>query len=283
MLHCNNVGNGICVLAVEGYGEESGNNGNDVDETPDSATFRGPRAWRDSVGGATLCCSQCCAVLGFASLTSPETFRLLKHRLSVKNDMQWNRLHSCASFVAHEIARYAESKAIYTFVVSVRSEGMASSAKELPTCILLKLLSWDTRQAKSIDSRVVEQTDILDFKPVVRVIYEIANDREAAASMPDDTNDPMAWTWGGVDLCCLPDGTPRFQKNVPESTQQPSAASVRLWLSQEEWDELHQSLLDSSKYFSKAVTEAMILIKLGPRKTKHEEKNSANLGALPFL
>ena len=166
------MGNGICVLAVEGYGEDGVDEKN-VDENTDSATFRGPRPWRDSVGGATLCCSQCCAVLGFASLTNPETFRLLKHRLSAKNDADWNRLHTCASFLAHEIVRYAESKAIYTFVVSIRAEG---TNKHHPKCILLKLLSWDTRQAKSADSVAVEETDVLRFKPIVRVIYEVAND-----------------------------------------------------------------------------------------------------------
>lgn len=278
MLHCNNVGNGICALAVEGYGEESGSE-NDVDEHSDSATFRGPRPWRDSVGGATLCCSQCCAVLGFASLTSPETFRLLKHRLSTKNDIQWNRLYTCASFVAHEVVRYAESKAIYTFVVSVRSEGMANQHRK---CILLKLLSWDTRQAKSGVSTNVVQADILDFKPIVRVIYEITDVRD---SMSENV-DPMTWTWGGIDLCCLPNGArvqSSAQMDVRQQSNQPSVASVRLWLSHEEWVELHNSLIESSQYFSKALTDATILIKLGPQNEKSDKDSVINLGALPLF
>lgn len=278
VLHCNDVRDGICVLAVDGYGEAAGDS-NDVDEMTDSATFRGPRTWRDSVGGATLCCSQCCAILGFASLAVPETFRLLKHRLSSKSDKEWNILHSCASFVAHEIVRYAESKAIYTFVVSVRSEGTPDSH---PKCILLKLLSWDTRQAKSIDSNVMEETDLLHFKPVVRVIYEIANDRD---SIHDNDDDPMSWTWGGVDMCCLPDNARAQQNRMNESEQArqlPSAASVRLCLLQEEWDELEQTLVESSKYFSKAVTDATILVKLGP-KQERSEYDTVGLGALPLV
>ena len=276
VLHCNDVKDGICVLAVDGYGEASGT-ANNVNETTDSATFRGPRAWRDSVGGATLCCSQCCAILGFASLASPETFRLLKHRLSSKSDEQWNDLHCCASFVAHEIVRYAESKAIYTFVVSVRSEGTPSSH---PRCILLNLLSWDTRQAKSEDSTLMEEVDLLDFKSVVRVIYEITNDRDTA----HDNDDPMSWTWGGVDLCCLPDNAKSRQNrtNAYDQANQPSAASVRLWLSQEEWDELEQTLVESSKYFSKAVTDATILVKLGPKQEK-SDSDTVGLGALPLV
>jgi len=276
VLHCNDVGNGICVLAVEGYGEETGDT-DDSDDNTDSATFRGPRAWRDSVGGATLCCSQCAQILGFASLTSPETFRLLKHRLSSKNDTKWNDVHSCASFVAHEIVRYAESKAIYTFVVSVRSEG---SMNPHPKCILLKLLSWDTRQAKSKDSTCVEELDLLNFKPVVRVIYEVADNRDTM----HDSDDPMNWTWGGVDLCCLPDGTrvENDQLDASEQDSRPSAASVRLWLSQEEWDELQQTMVESSKYFSKAVTDATILVKLGSREEKSDDA-TVGLGALPLI
>ena len=277
MLHCNNVGDGICVLAVEGYGEESGE-ANGLDERSDSATYRGPRAWRDSVGGATLCCSQCCAALGFASLTSPETFRLLKHRLTTKNDIHWGRMHTCASFVAHEIVRYAESKAIYTFVVAVRSEGTTNPH---PKCILLKLLSWDTRQAYSKDSSLLlDETDLLNFKRVVKVIYEITVDQETE----HDADDPMNWTWGGVDLCCLPDGSSAqtTQKDVTEPTKLSSAASVRLWLSQEEWDELNQALVESSKYFSNAVTDATILVKLGPQKQKND-KVTVGLGTLTLL
>lgn len=279
VLHSSNVGNGICVLAVEGYGEEPAGDASD-DDNVDSATFRGPRAWRESVGGATVCCSQCCAVLGFASLSNPETLRLLKHRLSsTREEIQWNERHCCASFVAHEIARYAESKAIYTFIVSVRSE---EEIKHHPKCILLKVLSWDTRQAKSEDSTCVDEVDRLSFKRVVRVIYEVTTDRNNTTE--HDSTDPMNWTWGGVDLCCFPDGTnegEQTQVNLDQLAKQTSSASVRLWLSQDEWNELHDTLLKRSKYFSKAVTDATILVKLGPQATKRDDA-SIGLSTLPL-
>lgn len=280
VIHSNNIGNATCVLGVEGYGEESAGGEVDDDEGTDSATFRGPRAWRDAVGGATLCCSQCCAVLGFASLTSPETFRLLKHRLSTRGDnLQWNSLHGCAAFVAHEVVRYAESKAIYTFVVSVRSEGIPDQHRK---CILLKLLSWDTRQANSKDSTSVDDVDLLSFKRVVRVIYEVSADQDIGTV--HDSDDPMNWTWGGVDLCCLPDGTrvQQAQMGTGKQAEQQRTASVRLWLSQEEWNELHHALVESSKYFSKAVTDATILVKLGPQTEKRVD-GSIGLSALPLL
>jgi hypothetical protein len=72
----------------------------------------------------------------------------------------------------------------------------------------------------------------------------------------------------------------KVQSNTDVNTfsqpNQPSAASVRLWLSQEEWDEVHESLSRSSVCFSKAVNDATILVKLGPQNDKY----MAKLGAL---
>ena len=116
-----------------------------------------------------------------------------------------------------------------------------------PKCILLKLLSWDARQAKSKDSTWVDDTDRLNFKRVVRVIYEFTNDRERE----HDSSDPMSWTWGGVDLCCLPESSGVREPRVDDrdESEQATAASVRLWLSEEEWNELHDTLQENSKYF----------------------------------
>jgi HECT-like Ubiquitin-conjugating enzyme (E2)-binding len=279
VLHCNDVGDNICILAIEGYGVVDTED--DPAKSDDSATFRGPRTWRDAVGGATLCCSRCCATLGFASLASPETFRFLKHRLSVDNDEQWESLYTCCSFVAREMVRYAESKAIYTFVVAIQSEGMA---KEHRKCLLLKLVSWDTRRAISRESSAYErnsQVDLLDFRKVLKVIYEVADDRN---TMTLDGGDPMNWTWGGVDLCCLPGAARRqeSQSDVDVSSTHTRAASVRLWLSPEDWGDLLQSLVASSKSFSKVVTEATMIVKLG-LPTKKRDDNTTGLSALPLL
>ena len=95
-------------------------------------------------------------------------------------------------------------------------------------------------------------------------------------------NDPMSWTWGGMDLCCPPDGVgiqSNIGTNASSQPTQPSAASVRLWLSQEEWDDVRECLSRSSRYFSKAVSDATILIKLGPQ----NDNKMAKLGALPLL
>jgi hypothetical protein len=210
---------------------------------------------------------------------------LLKHRLSADNDVQkweWESLYTCPSFVAHEIVRYAESKAIYTFVVAVRSDG---KVKEHQKCLLLKLLSWDTRRAKSTESPSFKgnsQVDVLSFHKILKVIYEVVDDQDIAVH---DGADPTRWTWGGVDLCCILGDSPTQESQQSEGSEsftQSRVASVRLWLLPEEWGELFQSLVANSKSFSKAVTDATIVVKLGLQTKKHND-DTIGLSALPLL
>jgi hypothetical protein len=176
-------------------------------------------SWREEVEATTqtftLCCRQCSTPLGYvSSVWNPDKAWIFwKHRLVVPeglsttwSDMQKNNDHSkeygniilqlpqealplpkqqfrpmrsCTSFLATEMVRYAESKAIFTFVVIAiqppppntpndrteeRKEGDMRKSKRIvdtaaasatttttttPTtrCILLQLLSWDTSMA----------------------------------------------------------------------------------------------------------------------------------------
>jgi hypothetical protein len=180
------------------------------------------------------------------------------------------------------MVRYAESKAIFTFVIAVRSEGKIEEHRK---CVLLKLLSWDTRQAKSTESPSSErnsQVDALNFQKVLKVIYEVVGDQDAAVH---DGTDPMRWTWGGVDLCCILGESPiqeSQQSDASESFKQARVASVRLWLSPEEWSELFRSLVANSKAFSKAVTDGTITVKLGLQTKKHND-DTIGLSMLPLL
>jgi hypothetical protein len=77
--------NNVSVLAIEGYGEVEPLQSNEKDnylkddnaigtvnensknidvDASGGVMFRGKRAWNDSVGGATVCCNQCCSILG---------------------------------------------------------------------------------------------------------------------------------------------------------------------------------------------------------------------------
>jgi hypothetical protein len=260
-LHQEDVGHSVCILAVSGYGEgeeESNSNAQGAnlpifDEQDASATVRGARSWRDANGGATICCSQCCSALGFASLESPQTYRFLKHRLSNGKDA---RVTSCASFLARELVRYAEAKAIFTFIVGVEA---SKSSKVARKCLMLRLVSWDTVMATRFEES--SSNHRLDFSRVAKVVYEETFDKLADNSNSEDVTN---WVWGGVDLCCIP-GTSGQQHNSDSVADLSlgQISTVRLHLPLDEWEEVRQSLVEGASVFSKSVAEATILVKLG--------------------
>jgi hypothetical protein len=262
-LHQEDVGHSVCILAVSGYGEgeedsDSKAQGADLpifDEQDASATVRGARSWRDANGGATICCSQCCSTLGFASLESPQMYRFLKHRLSYGKD---TRVSSCASFLARELVRYAEAKAIFTFIVGVEA---GADSKVPRKCLLLRLVSWDTAMATRFEESSSKHQHRLDFSRVAKVVYEETLDKLADNYNSEDVTN---WVWGGVDLCCIP-GTSGELHNSESVADLPSGkiSTVRLQLPRDEWEELRTSLVEGSSVFSKSVAEATILVKLG--------------------
>lgn len=307
----NDMGNSICVLAVPGYGatleeeEEEEKEGNDKAEKgktrlldkPNimemgndvSSTIRGDRNWRDHTGGPTVCCSLCCSPLGFASLVSPESFHLLKHRLSVRSTPSSRTICSCVSFLGREMLRYAESKAIYTFVVVLKQHGRNSShwatttpQRQHDPCILLRLVSWDTNMATNM---VGDGSDRLDFCQIAKVVYEETHDR--LSNRFDD--DITKWVWGGVDLCCAPslplNSYGRSMVDDTETTEKTQAlSSVRLYLEKNEYDEIVKSLRQSRKFFSKQVEEATILVKMGiPQSDIRRRRHRLGLSAIKLV
>ena len=268
IVHKDDVGESICHLCVVGYGEDE----KKLDFVEDDGiNFRGERVWKDSVGGGTVCCTQCCTTLGFASLEAPETLRLLKHRLSTSHtfDDSFQR-HSCDSFVAHEIIRYAESKAIFTFVVATASH---------KNCLLLHLLSWDTRLADSNESKHdAMKRDTLRFRRVVKVIYEETLDKAENSVVGS-----AAWNWGNLDLCCMDDLKTKAATNTTNSTGMTGKASVRLSLSIHEWNEFKISLLNGSNLFlAKEVVDTTIVLTLGKEKLKSSECIGLSALYIPF-
>ena len=239
----------ISILAIEGYGEQevlpSNNNDDDNDFNGNTVTktnrqdynidvdvsggvlYRGKRAWRDTVGGATICCNQCCSILGYASIEEPETCRLLKHRLcakkvslpspsslssSCKGDLDEGNdvldtgkmrdcfaTNSCMTFVARELVRYAENQAVFTFMI------FSSDSRKV---LMIKLLSWNTligyhQQCHNERSRVWGNKKDGNLERVAKVIFEEIDNVGDDDKLFDET-DPMNFSWGGFDLCCPP-------------------------------------------------------------------------------
>lgn len=337
VLHEKDVGNSVCVLAVEGFGEnnqdsnnqlvndaQSNPGGDQAEKLPSDlgnysaeqrnpatspfaaaaaelrndapAVVRGPRPWRETVGGGTICCSQCCSVLGFASLHSPETYRFLKHRLVTCKQLEtdFTPLTGCASFVAHEMIRYAETKAIFTFVVE-RNESYDTTKEDRTHILLLKLLSWDSQLACSEfdDNERLQQVQNVQFRKTAKIIYEESwfDGKQGSDTMVSgDNTDISSWVWGGADLCCLPNsttGAPTNSSKYDEASvlaattskllEPTSQSSVRLLLEAPEWDELQQSLRDGANFYSEDTVKATVAAKFG-RRNIPDRKGELSLG-----
>ena len=186
----------------------------------------------------------------------------------------------CSSFVARELVRYAETKAIFTFILSVDSSDSATKK----ACLLLRVLSWDAVLATSYET---SSSKGLHFDRIAKIVYEETADKAV------DGSDASSWIWGGVDLCCPPQGIDRArinksQTNIENNANQNSTAlpldwtkvkrkqtevmdsrksAVRLQLSLEEWNEVRLALLEGSRCFSKSVTDATILVTMGQKST----------------
>jgi len=169
-------------------------------------------------------------------------------------------LGSCSSFLARELVRYAESKAIFTFIVRCEDDDDAESSlndnamdgtikpRDENKCLLLRLLSWETTMAKSfVDddvgdgsydddhesmSSLSRSSYRLKFQRVAKIVFEETADPTANKavdpSTTHSTNDGSSlattqWFWGGVDLCCPPPSAPGI--NVNNSTASPTTIS----------------------------------------------------------
>jgi hypothetical protein len=269
-----------CVLPIHGYGEEEEEERKQDENTVDdglldaSAAVRGARNWRDVTGGASVCCSQCSAPIGFASMEAPESFRLLKHRLSIPGHGPPQRLSSCASFLAREMVRYAESKAIFTFIVTLDAPKMSFASNVFVKCILLRLVSWDCNISKGFDGSSLR----LDFGRYAKLVFEETYDRKA--------NQPGigTWMWGGVDLCCPPEvsDSPKVpitleSESMPEVIG-PSVSTARILLQEEEYSETLQSLRQGQKLFTNDIAAATILVKMGAMPSATASDGVDNLG-----
>ena len=266
----------------------------------DSATIRGDRLWHDDTGeggSVNLFCSQCCSALGFSSLSSPETWRFWKHRLSVPTYTSTSRPSFCrfsttASFLVREMVRYAETKAIFTFVIHEKrmgSIGNLNHSSETKRCLLLRLLSWETIMASSLHKndqnrsycRSIESSNALRFRKKAKIVFEETVDRLLSKSIKKknngDSEDITKWIWGGVDLCCIPAPNspslsdkqqdhaqgPNQRTNTSEPTSTVPVSTVRLGLPTDEYEALKQDLEEGTMLFSTDVAKATILLQMG--------------------
>ena len=286
-----------CVLAVPGYGEDPTNDATDNDNgliwdtDSASAAHRGERPWRDRLGGPPLTCPQCAAVLGWAVPTTPAdaqpdssssseaAARLLKHRVI------WSlpdcRTVSVLDFVARELIRYADAKAIFAFQVRCHRYPHRR--------LLLRLLSWDTEAAASGEvlrdsgpSTLCEGGLAVVLRPHWRKLLQVLFEEVDAPVAADNDDDDAAvrapsWLWTQGDWCCPPavSGKAVGSSSGPNHTvgaagvagtsgPAPPPSLVRLVLDDSgEYEQLLDGLRDASHFYSKEVKEATVFTKTG--------------------
>jgi hypothetical protein len=298
VMHKEYLGSNVEVLAIEGYGEpfehpmrksnvklsentyqnnscnvplgeEAPGRANTVPDGGGGVLFRGERRWRDLTGGgggATLCCSQCCSILGFAShamdsyLEEPP-FRLYKHRLTFGTDQ--HSKNTFGTFIAHQMVRYAEGQAVFTFYIMMEKSSCRDRLALKPNCLLLKLLSWDTRIAV-FNQEEETYSDSCRFENAVKVVFQEKIQPYEVDPLPLS---PLLF-WNNIDLCCPPqfdqskesrNSTSVYEKNSDGIDIQRTTASVKIFLSWDEWNELRHELI--SKRFPNSIVAGTFQMK----------------------
>lgn len=218
-----------------------------MDAYGDSENHQNERQWKDRVvGGVTVCCSQCMSVLGLS--TNPETFRLYKHRLD-------DPFHSCAQYIAHEIKRYAESEAVYNYLLISNDVGASKS-------ILLRLVSWASGATTSLS-----QTS--EVRRFVKVLYEDVPDGRSSQSTttnPDDEGAnvaPFAFLKDGSFCCPDHDTLPLSPDGIRPQMQPCVNAQLKMTIDPEEFDHVRSALDDARAFFPPSVHRATRAVKLG--------------------
>ncbi|KAL3779946.1 hypothetical protein ACHAW5_009429, partial [Stephanodiscus triporus] len=296
---------GACVIdRVGGYGEHAsarrrGGGDADADGGGDEST----RGWRDKAvmrgeTNRTVACANCCSTLGYVSDQS--TYRLYKHLLDCggpDGDVERSPFsdHSCGSFLAREMVRYAESEAVFAFVVGISDENDWTRTSAPDERILLRILSWDTPMS-TVDGSVNDDAGgddgfprALRFRKVVKVIFEMATNEQDPRTSVANGNNQMEWRWRGTDFCCPPQTQLSESSNLKSGSSaleggssRPKASAIRIFFSKREWSELRESLIRGSRYFSEAVKDAFVLTKLGSTPGNRVRQN-ASLSFLPLV
>eukprot|EP00978_Attheya_sp_CCMP212_P032398 scaffold126239_cov55-Attheya_sp.AAC.2 len=274
----------------------------------------GPNVWKPAVGGIPVCCTHCCSPLGIATQSETDysddttktddthhtnvrpassTLRLWKHLVHSPSLKQSFRM---ASFMAQEMVRYAESQAIYTFVVTTTPSYETNRGSKK---IQLRLISWDTsvasqprlgeKRAMRGDDNNDSAMDTLSFVTAVKVLYQIVDETttkeeggETHLSGDDQEEMQLDFTarrggaWTTLDLCCPP-GVEGNATSAPSSSSL-QQTSVHIHLACHEWTTLLDSLSASSMYFPPSVRDATIALKLG--KEAMAQKENIGIGIL---
>lgn len=220
----------LCVLAIPGYGQE--------DKMEDSTA---QNTWMQNSIGATLTCSCCADILGEASTV--DTFRLFHHKLSLVDEIQVTVVSTLGSFIANELIRHAEARAVYSF-------GVVNQA-QLSRILQIQLVSWESEAAHSYESSVdAKGLHQLQWRKVAKVMFY-----ETTHIMDEPSSPSLFWQ---TDWCCDP-VTENSQTATPGTTNN----IIKLYLPSSEWTSLKDELTELSQKQVREIAEATIMAKTG--------------------
>ncbi len=242
--HLTDVTPNVQVLAIPGYGEEKDDTSADISPSP--ALTRGNRNWRDNVGGATVACSCCCLAIGVAPVELANTVRLFKHRVVNSGG---DRLTSTLKFCAHSMIRYAESKAVFSFLVRRQSQPQKA--------LILQLVGWDRKAACDYINLASYE---LAWSRLTKVLFEERDNLPIDVPLTSD----FLKTQG--DWCCPPGNivVQAEQKEAKTDTKGDLPTSyVSFWIDDEEWQSLKDDLHKDSRILSREIVSATFMAKTG--------------------
>jgi hypothetical protein len=274
-LHQSDVIN-LSILAVDGYGH---NGKEEAMKSSIEAPTKRNDHWNDSLDGATLCCNQCCDILGSASIGNTDTYRLLKHKISapateMTHEFDHLARYTCSSFIANELVRYAEMYGIFNFSIVRISSGFSDTKEynhnrsENALRILIHVISWNAEMGHAH----VDGDDIIPFqmqlRPVVKVVFE-----ESGYTTRRLRPFKVIESSYGVDACCSP------WQLLNEETESLKERYCQMFLSEIEWNELRDTLNEGKTYFDDTTSLAAVSLRLGV----HSEIDNNDKASLTVL
>ena len=227
-------------------------------------------------------------------MEEPDTCRLLKHRLCAKEDIvivdndefylmttkDWFSHNTTASFIARELIRYAESQAVFTFVIF--DEEPASGR-----VLLLKLLSWNTSMGFVTKNGITNNHldgGAVELGRIAKVIFEEVDDpnHHLFGGKSSDSTNPMDFSWN-LDLCCPPFGATTPDKGISDTvgTDAPKA-SVHIHLPADDWKQLRENIEIGRKFVPNSISQTTVLMKLGIDGEVRKGQAGLSILQLPF-
>ena len=263
----------VCVLATPGYGSSSSSVPVSVSSSTADSASPTDSSW-GSNEGSNVVCATCCSPIGYQR---DDGIKLVKHRIHVgpisipSTPTSMTMSESFVIFLSNQMVRYAESRAVYNFLVmqdhnSNNGNNNNGNASAPLNVVLLSVLSWNTEVATGRtnpdnDTEVPE----LHFVPLVKIVVS-EPDHETMGKLlsQEATLSLFERGRGPIDFCCPPGGSLLGRNGSVKSNNSKETlptgdtpttedrnlerSVLRIVVDGEEYDGLRNALRDGQRY-----------------------------------